>query len=261
MSESRLVAPSRDTSTLMHDLISDGIAQEANEVVITLDHEEHPIAVEAMLQHFYEPHYNDQNERGETGVSARMVLHARVLILADKYDPPDLANLAVAKFVDCAGTYCATENFADAAEIAFCVEAERLRAVREIVAKGTTEHAVEIIELDRCAKLRRVAGEIPALGAALWSALAAKVKRKSETERYKYRCCHDRRGRCPCNAERTLSRLMHVSNLHFVEAINGRPRAVSGRESHCIRKIRRGGSRFFWPEGNALKEDWSLRVL
>ena len=88
---------------MMHDLISDGIAQEANEVVITLDHEEHPIVAEAMLQHFYEPDYDDQNEIGETEVSG-MVLHARVLILAEKYGLPDLANLAVAKFVDCAGT-------------------------------------------------------------------------------------------------------------------------------------------------------------
>lgn len=133
--------------------------------------------------------------------------------------------------------------------------------MREIVAKGTTEHAVEIIALDRCAKLRKVAGEIPALGAALWLALAAKVKRKSETETYKYRCCHDRRGRCPCNAEKTISRRMHASTLYFVEAMNGRPRAVSGRQSRCTRKIRRGGNRFFWPEGNAFMEDKSLRVV
>ncbi|KAK5679748.1 hypothetical protein LTS10_007696 [Elasticomyces elasticus] len=146
----------------------DGNFKEAEEGVIPLDHDD-PSVVEAMLEYMYKLNYRDDHGTDVDGaVVPPIVFNVQVLILADKYDIPDLAALAEAKFNTQACDEWKGAAFADAAALVFATDTKLADAMREVVLQVAVLHAKEFDTEGLGAKFLEAVVSVPALGLALW---------------------------------------------------------------------------------------------
>ncbi|KAK5740481.1 hypothetical protein LTR17_004518 [Elasticomyces elasticus] len=102
-----------------------GLFKEASEGVITLK-EDKPSVVDAMINYFYTFDYNSERNNGNsernnggTNEMSALAFDLHVLLLADKYDIPDLARLTTTKFKERAQNEWKSTAFANAAGLVF----------------------------------------------------------------------------------------------------------------------------------------------
>ncbi|KAK5710265.1 hypothetical protein LTR17_019035 [Elasticomyces elasticus] len=187
----------------------DGSFKEAKEGVITLE-DDHPTVVKGMLQFMYNVDYltgcmewvHDSDcgrdiEYGECYCDGNggnpsirfqpLLFDVHIHIIADKYDLPGLAMLAVADFKMRAEVEWNTRTFAEAVFLVYGAATDRERDLRDIVVRAATQHAGELTSewCDDEQAFCKVASTVPELGGALWKEA---FEAKSEYARCPSRC-------------------------------------------------------------------------
>ncbi|KAK5724597.1 hypothetical protein LTR15_004643 [Elasticomyces elasticus] len=143
-----------------------GIFKEATEGVITLK-EDKPAVVDAMINYFYTFDYNSERNNGGTNEMSALEFDVHVLLLADKYDIPDLARLTTTKFKKRAQNEWKSTAFANAAGLVFAAGFP-VDPLRDIVVQIAMAQAKELDKGDVGRRFYEIASSTPALAVALW---------------------------------------------------------------------------------------------
>ncbi|KAK5726547.1 hypothetical protein LTR17_012670 [Elasticomyces elasticus] len=149
-----------------------GVFKEATEGVITLK-EDKPLVVDAMIKYFYTFDYDSERNNGGTNDMHALVFDVHILLIADKYDIPDLARLATTKFKERARTEWRNTAFANAAGLVFTAGFP-VDPLREIIVGLAMAQAKELDKGDVGKRFYEVASSTPALAVALWRKRSAR---------------------------------------------------------------------------------------
>ncbi|KAK5674689.1 hypothetical protein LTS10_012690 [Elasticomyces elasticus] len=173
----------------------DGSFKEAEEGVIALKEDDSAV-VNGMLRFMYgldyrsacEEHDSDykaeyidgadscdgnlgfEDNGAECGGFSQIVFDVHIHNIADKYDLPGLATLAVASFQEHAEAEWNTEGFVDAAALVYTAAADREKQLRNIVFAVAHAHASSLTseQHDEKQGFCKMACTVPALSTALW---------------------------------------------------------------------------------------------
>jgi len=148
-----------------------------------------------MLRYLYTVDYDDEKQV-EDGMSS-LVFNIHVHTIADKYDIPELAKVALSRFNKRAAEEWQTAGFANAAELVFAEATTVPNEFREIVVFIATRHARELNRRGDCGDcFREVVKKTPELGAALWAKQSEDVKDEDQQWETWHMCpnhgCHTR---------------------------------------------------------------------
>lgn len=145
--------------------------QEAGDNTVVL-HEDQPSVANAMLSYLYTVSYTDELPEEAADFTEALVFNFHVYIIADKYDLPHLAKLAVSKFKGRADQDWKTPGFATAARLVFETNADKDHALRKIVTSTAIEHARALKTEDWADPFRAVTLAVPGLAFEMWQGLA-----------------------------------------------------------------------------------------
>ncbi|KAK3659701.1 hypothetical protein LTR56_001064 [Elasticomyces elasticus] len=144
----------------------DGSFKEAGEGVITLV-EDDPRVVDAMFNYMYTFDYDESSNPDSTEMP-QLVFDVYVLTLADKYDMPDLAQLATTKFGERAQSEWYNKAFAAAAALVFTTGTSVDAQLRRIVVTVAVLNSADLNMEGIGDHFQKVVSSVPALGSALW---------------------------------------------------------------------------------------------
>ncbi|KAK3648415.1 hypothetical protein LTR56_007532 [Elasticomyces elasticus] len=147
-------------------MASEADLQEAQQGIITLE-EDNPLVIAAMLSYMYTCDYSEEVKVDGMEDMMPILFNVHVHVLADKYDMPDLAEMAAKKFKERAEKEWKDASFADAAALVFMAGLPTA-PLREVVVAIAVAHAGELNKDMVDLHFHKVASSIPALGLALW---------------------------------------------------------------------------------------------
>ncbi|KAK4958234.1 hypothetical protein LTR10_004660 [Elasticomyces elasticus] len=122
----------------------DGSFTEAQQGTITLG-ENDPLVIAAMISYMYTCDYSDEVKADGMEDMMQILFNVHVHVLADKYDMPDLAEMAAKKFKEWAEKEWKDASFADAAGLVFTPDLPTA-PLREVVVAIAVAHAGELNE-------------------------------------------------------------------------------------------------------------------
>ncbi|KAF2165467.1 hypothetical protein M409DRAFT_24317 [Zasmidium cellare ATCC 36951] len=174
----------RDYSDLVIKCGSREWAHETKDAVIELHHE-HEDVIDQLVEYLYTSEYDDELSMTSHSPHGPMHFDVKMYTAADKLDIPDLADLAVEKFIARAERYTGEKDFYGAVHELHKEAPDTATKMRDAIVTATIRDAHVLFQKDLDSlvadkNFQRLVCDVPAFGMEVVMELSMRVEEKSE---------------------------------------------------------------------------------